>query len=264
MSRMNLDNLAQPKPLEPPQSISDQIYEHLKQKILCGDIEPGERLMQIQVAETLKISRTPVREAICRLEQDGLVERLPQGGVIVSPVDRRTIKEVFGIRGVLEAYAVGLACDRIMPEEISMLRKLMDQAMQMLNSKEINRETKLKGMFELNCRFHDTIYQATGNSYLLNLIRDLRDIVRRLRYLGLRADHTWTQVWEEHGQLINLLELRDKESAIELIKKHLVNAATYVEFALKATTDSDKPDSCREAKGHNKDRDTLIPQVPRL
>ena len=111
-SRMN-----KPKPvnstfLAPPNSISDQIYEYLKEKILYGDTEPGERLMQMQVAESLKASRTPVRDAFRRLVQDGLAERFPQGGIRVTSVDRETIKSVFGIRAVLEAYAIELACER--------------------------------------------------------------------------------------------------------------------------------------------------------
>jgi len=235
------------KLLEPPNSIADQIYELLKQKILNGEIEPGQRLMQIQVAEGLKASRTPVRDAFRRLEQDGLVERLPQGGVRTTFIDSRTLNEVFGLRSILEAYAVELACDRITPEEISILRKLMRQAKEVLESKEINREKKIRDLCELNSQFHDTIYQATENSYLLDFIKNLRNVVRRLRYLGLRADHTWIEVWEEHAQLINFLELRDKESAIELIKKHLVSAATHVEFALKATTESDQPKSSKAA-----------------
>ena len=70
--------------------------------------------------------------------------------------------------------------------------------------------------------------------YLIDIINNLRNIVRRMRFLGLRADSTWSQVWEEHAQLIHFLERRDKEGAISLIKMHLVNAASYVTSALEA------------------------------
>jgi DNA-binding GntR family transcriptional regulator len=220
--------------LEPPHSISDQIYERLKQQILYGELEPGERLMQNQVAETLKASRTPVREAFRRLEQDGLVERVPQGGVRVTPMDMGTIKKIFGIRGVLEAYAVELACACITPKEIATLKQLLHQANDILQSADMNGEIKLRNFFELNTQFHDTIYRAAGNSYLTAIINNLRDIVRRMRYLGLSADSTWSQVWDEHAQLIHCLEQRDKEEAIRLTKMHLVNAASYVISALGA------------------------------
>ena len=89
--------------LEPPYPISDQFYEYLKEKMRYGDIDPGQRLMQPQAAESLKTSRTPVRNAFRCLEQDGFPERLFQGGVRVTSVDRETMRSVFGIRGVLEA-----------------------------------------------------------------------------------------------------------------------------------------------------------------
>ncbi len=83
-------------------------------------------------------------------------------------------------------------------------------------------------------QFHDTIHRAAGNLYIINIINNLRNIVGRMRYLGLSADSTWSQVWEEHAQLIHFLERRDKEGAISLIKTHLVNAASYVTSAPEA------------------------------
>jgi DNA-binding GntR family transcriptional regulator len=214
--------------LEPPNSISDQIYERLKQQILHGEIEPGERLMQNQVAENLRASRTPVREAFRRLEQDGLVERVPQGGVRVTRLDIETIQEVFGIRKVLEAYAIELACDRITTEEITSLKRLVSQAGEVLSVRGLGLETKIKRLFELNSQFHDTLYRASGNSYLMGMINSLRYIVGRLRLLGLRADSTWSRAWDEHAQLIKLLERRDKDSAIRLTQTHLANAVSDV------------------------------------
>jgi DNA-binding GntR family transcriptional regulator len=219
--------------LEPPNSISDQIYERLRQQILLGEIEPGERLMQNQVAENLRASRTPVREAFRRLEQDGLVERVPQGGVRVTRLDMEAIQEVFGIRNVLEAYAVELACGRITAEEIGSLKRLVIQAGELLSSGELGRETKIKRLFELNTQFHDTIYRSSGNSYLMGMINSLRFIVGRLRFLGLRADSTWSRAWDEHAQLIERLEKRDKESAACLLKTHLVNAVSDVLMGMK-------------------------------
>lgn len=219
--------------LEPPNSISDQIYERLKQKILFGEIESGERLMQNQVAENLQASRTPVREAFRRLEQDGLVERVPQGGVRVTRLDMEAIQEVFGIRTVLEAYAVELACGRITEAEIGTLRQLVIQARELLSSDESGRETKIKRLFELNSQFHDTLSGASGNSYLMSMVNSLRFIVGRLRLLGLRAESTWSRAWDEHAQLIGLLEKRDKESAARLVKTHLANAVSDVLAGMK-------------------------------
>ena len=112
----------------PPKSISHQIYEVLKERILLGKITLGERIIESNIAEELKTSRTPVREAFQRLVQDGLVERVPQGGVRVTVITPRMIREVFGIRAVLEVYAVELACENIEVEIIIKLKELAEQA----------------------------------------------------------------------------------------------------------------------------------------
>ena len=112
----------------PPKSISDQIYDLLKKKIMDNQIKPGERLMQEEIAEVFNASRTPIRQAFILLEKDGLVERLPQGGVRVTQIDIETVRDVFGIRGALEAYAVELACEKIQEADIDQLKKLEQQA----------------------------------------------------------------------------------------------------------------------------------------
>lgn len=219
--------------IHPPRSLADQIYEHLKAKILHGDIKPGERMMQVPVAEKLNISRTPVRDAFRRLEQDGLVEKLPQGGVRVSVIPEETVKEVFGIRKVLETYALQIACAKIKAEEITLLKNLKLQAQEILAAKGLSQGAKIRQLFELNSRFHEIIYASTGNIYLLNILNNLRNIVSRLRYLGLQAGETWKEVWEEHGQLISCLEKRDKKGALNLLSKHLEHAASYVLSSLR-------------------------------
>lgn len=219
--------------IHPPRSLADQIYEHLKAKILHGDIKPGERMMQIPVAEKLNISRTPVRDTFRRLEQDGLVEKLPHGGVRVSVIGEETVKEVFGIRRVLETYALQIACAKITAEEISLLKNLKYQAQEILAAKGLSQEVKIRRLFELNSRFHEIIYAATDNIYLLNILNNLRNIVNRLRYLGLRAGETWMEVWAEHAQLIKFLEKKDKKGALNLLNKHLDHAASYVLSSLR-------------------------------
>lgn len=228
-----LKNKKKPHFLDPPNSISDQIYKKLKQQIIHGDIEPGERLRQGQVAGSLKASRTPVREAFRRLEQDGLVERLPQGGVRVTPLDINTIREVFGIRKVLEAYAIELACEHITPEEIKNLKRLLSQARGLLASGPHDLENKIMNLFELNSEFHDAIYRAAENFYLWSMINSLRNIVSRLRFLGLRSYKNWSRAWKEHGQLIEFLQKRDRQAAVKLMQIHLANAAKDVLTGMK-------------------------------
>jgi GntR family transcriptional regulator, rspAB operon transcriptional repressor len=214
--------------VHPPKSISDQIYALLKKKILNSEIQPGQRLMQEEVAEAFNASRTPIRQAFHLLEKDGLVERLPQGGFRITRLDVETINDLFAIRAVLETYGVELACDRIQPETIKTLKGIKDQAEQLLESQSVEREAKIRQLFELNSLFHETLYRSTKSGYLLELISNLRNTVLRLRALGLRNDNTWRQSWDEHRQLIDCLERRDKEAAGKLMRHHVASAMSNV------------------------------------
>ena len=214
--------------IKPPNSIPDQIYEYLLERIQIGEIESGDRLIETHVAESFETSRTPVREAFRRLEQTGIVERLPQGGVRVTPVTVETAEEIFDIRGLLEPHAVRLSCERITSEDIQKLRQIETLAWDLIKSTTIEKEEKIKQVFKLNTQFHDIIYLSTGSSYLVKLINGLRDIVLRLRAVGVRRNSAWRTAWQEHGQLIEFLEARNKEKASELMKKHVENAKSDV------------------------------------
>jgi DNA-binding GntR family transcriptional regulator len=219
------DSLIQQKTvIVPPKSISDQIYEFLKENILLGKIAPGERIIESRIAEDLKTSRTPVREAFQRLVQDGLVERVTQGGVRVSVITPRMIKEVFGIRGVLEVYAVELVCDNIEAETIIKLKELAQQARKLLSSPEANDPEGLITLWKINTSFHETIYRATGSEHLLKLVGQLNSLVRRFRFLSMRK--TRIRAWDQHELIIKYLEDKDKAMLGELMKAHIEEAAS--------------------------------------
>jgi len=208
----------------PPKSISDQIYEVLKEQILLGKIPPGERLIESTVAEDLKTSRTPVREAFQRLVQDGLVERVLQGGVRVTVITSQMIKEVYGIRAVLEVYAVDLACDYIDAETILKLKEMDRQARNQLSSPEANQPEGGIALWQINTLFHETICRAAGSEHLLKLLSQLKDLVMRFRFLSLRK--TRIRAWDEHELMIKYLENKDKLRLKELMKAHVEMATS--------------------------------------
>jgi len=212
--------------IHPPNYITDQIYDYLMERIQSGVFDFGDRLVETQVAESLNISRTPVREAFRRLEQDGIVERLPQGGLRVTPIDSDTIHEISRIRSLLEAYAVELACDRISENDIERLEQIMKEASSFIDSKIKTREDKIRQLFKLNTLFHDIIDQASGSRYLAKLINNMRLMVLRLRAMGIRKDNVWREVWKEHSELIGMLKRRDKTAASNLIRSHIEKAAS--------------------------------------
>jgi len=203
----------------PPKSISDQIYEVLKERILVGRIAPGERIIESTVAEDLKTSRTPVREAFQRLVQDGLVERVLQGGVRVTVITSQMIKEVYGIRAVLEVYAVDLACDNIDAETVLKLKEMARQARRILSSPEANRPEGWITLWRINTLFHESICRATGSEHLPKVLSQLKDLVMRFRFLSMRK--TRIRAWDEHELIIKFLESKDKSRLKELMKAHI-------------------------------------------
>ncbi len=213
--------------IQPRNSIADQVYDLIMERIQSGEIASGERLIETQVADSLETSRTPVREAFRRLEQDGIVERVPQGGVQVTQVTLTTVRQIFGIRVRLEPYAVELACNAITDEDIHQLKTIRNQAIDLIETENFSREQKIRRLFELNTQFHDVIYQATGNRHLYKLINNLRYMVLRVRAVGLQEESAWRNSWDEHNQLIGHLVRRDKKAASRLITRHIEAAASH-------------------------------------
>ncbi len=213
--------------VDPAKSIADQIYEALKMAIIRGEIEPNQRLFEVEVAKVFNASRTPVREAFRRLEQDGVAERLAQGGIRVPQFDEETIRDIFDLRAILEVHAIELATERITPEEIAYLKQVRAQANELLKSGEMIQDFTLNRFFELNSMFHDTIYNATRSKVLIKVLSNIRVIVLSMRSMSIRLDSI-REVWDEHSGLIDHIERREKAAAVELIRQHLSRTATQV------------------------------------
>jgi DNA-binding GntR family transcriptional regulator len=133
--------------------LREQVYNGIKDAIINGELEPGRRLIEEKLAEDMNTSRTPVREAIQKLEKEGLIKRLPRGGFVVRGVTEEEVEEVFGIRGVLEGYAGFLATSRIKEEELKTLNqiiKLEEACLANMNTEEFIR---------LDSEFHDVLYR---------------------------------------------------------------------------------------------------------
>jgi DNA-binding GntR family transcriptional regulator len=225
---MNIFNELHPGvTVDPAKSIADQIYETLKNAIIRGEISPSQRLFEVEVAKIFKASRTPVREAFRRLEQDGAAERLAQGGIRVPQLDEHTIQDLFNLRLILEVHAIELASARISAEEIADLKQIRAQANELLKSSDISQEFTLNRFFELSSMFHDTIYNATRSRVLIKVISNLRGMVLSMRSMSIRLDSI-REIWNEHSLLIDHLERKEKTAAVRLIKQHVSKTASQV------------------------------------
>jgi len=215
-----------------PRVVSDQVYELLREKILIQGILPGERLTEAKVTKMLKVSRTPIREAFRRLEQDALVDRIPQGGVRVTEISTKTLGEVIAIRGLLEAYAGELACERVTPEIVETLTGIWRQAKAIIDQQEFDPQTDLIELSNLNTRFHDTVCMASESEFLYRILQIVRLPILRCRPLSLLDEAHRRRGVKEHKRMIELIQLGDKLEIRRLIIKHVEDVGQVVMRAL--------------------------------
>ena len=155
--------------------LRDVVFNTLRQAILKGELEPGERLMEIQLAERLGVSRTPIREAIRKLELEGLVLMIPRKGAEVAEISEKSLREVLEVRRSLEELAIELACQRITPEELTALEEAENRFARAVEDGEV------MAIAESDENYHELIYQATANDRLVQILNNLREQMYRYR-----------------------------------------------------------------------------------
>ena len=155
--------------------LRDVVFKKLRKAILTGNLKPGERLMEIHLAEKLGVSRTPIREAIRKLELEGLVQMIPRRGAVVTEITEKSMKDVLEVRRALDVLSVELACDRITGEEKEMLRKACQ------DFEDATKTGNLKEIAEQDVAFHDIIVEATRNSKLIQILHNLSEQMFRYR-----------------------------------------------------------------------------------
>lgn len=197
--------------------LRDVVFKTLRQAILKGDLAPGERLMEIQLANQLGVSRTPIREAIRKLELEGLVIMIPRRGAEVAKITVKDLKDVLEVRTSLEGLAIGLACERITEEKIEELRAALERFHKFLGNEDV---TKIA---ECDVTFHDVIFSATENARLIQILNNLREQMYRYRLEYLKDFSTHRRLYNEHKEIFEAIAARDKERAQQLIVGHIYN-----------------------------------------
>lgn len=209
--KLQLDEL---KPLR------DRIASLIRDSILKGKLKPGERLMEIDVASSLGISRTPLREAFLQLESEGFVKVIPRKGAIVSETSPDDAEETYEIKGALEALAAKLAADKITEEKIEELEKLNERMKKIAQSKQKDYSEFLK----LNSSFHKIINESSGNKKLIKMIENLRYQTFRYNFIFLSLISHLKESVNEHEKIIKALKKKNAELVEKLVKKHNENA----------------------------------------
>lgn len=198
--------------------LREVVFEVVRKSILEGNFTPGERLMETQLAEQLGVSRTPVREAIRKLELEGLVVMVPRRGAYVASMSVKDISETFEIRSALEGLAASLAVDKITPDEIESMEVIVLKMSQFIEEKNIEM------IVETDEQFHDVLINAGRNQKLTQMISLLREQIKRFRLASLSKIDRQSLVLGEHRQILEAIAERDQERAQTLVEKHISNS----------------------------------------
>ncbi len=197
--------------------LRDVVFHTLRQSILTGELKPGERLMEIHLADKLGVSRTPIREAIRKLELEGLVTMIPRRGAEVAQITEKSLKDVLEVRRALDALAVELACDRIGREKLEELKEALD------NFEAETRKGDANQVARADVKFHDIILEAAGNDKLVQMISNLSQQMYRYRLEYVKDESHYGQLIREHRQIYEAIRGRDKESGAAAMKVHIDN-----------------------------------------
>ncbi|MBP7331455.1 MAG: putative HTH-type transcriptional regulator YdfH [Firmicutes bacterium ADurb.Bin373] len=195
--------------------LRELVFDSLRKAIILGKLKPGERLMEIQLAEEMGVSRTPVREAIRKLELEGFVVMVPRRGAYVAGVSVKDIADVFEVRSALEGLAAGLAAERITEEEMEELEKVIHL---------ISGEEDILTVYKKDNEFHELIYKASRNHRLTQIITNLSEQINRFRLTSLSVPGRLKIAVDEHKKIIEAISERNVDLAHKLASEHMENA----------------------------------------
>jgi len=209
-------------PLENYKPLRDVVFDYMKDAIITGKLKPGERLMEVQLAEKLGVSRTPVREAIRKLELEGLVVMVPRKGAYVADLDAKDLLNVLEVRSSLEGLAASLAAERITEEEIDKLKRIVEEFQKKIE------EGDNEGLIKLDKEFHDLIFAASRNDKLIQVMNNLQEHVHRFRVRYINEEKKAKKIYQEHKKITEAIEARDTDAARRWAEKHIRNFQTEV------------------------------------
>ena len=197
--------------------LRDVVFKTLRQGILTGELKPGERLMEIHLANKLGVSRTPIREAIRKLELEGLVTMIPRRGAEVAQITEKSMKDVLEVRKVLDNLSVELACERITEEEKEMLKNAC------VDFEEAVKTGDFAKIAKTDVAFHDIIVTATRNIRLSQMVNNLAEQMYRYRFEYIKDSSQHARLVQEHEEICQGILARDKKKALEAIEAHIDN-----------------------------------------
>jgi DNA-binding GntR family transcriptional regulator len=207
-----------PVNLDSYKPLRELVLEAIREAIISGILKPRERLMEIQLAEELGVSRTPIREALRKLELEGFIVMVPRKGAYVADLTFKDIADVFEIRAALEGLAAGLAAERITDDELENMERLLVEKAEAIAENDIDK------LVNADTKFHDALYRGSRNERLTNIISNLREQIQRFRTTSLSYPGRSKQSLEEHRSIVEAIQSRDPQKARQAAQDHIENA----------------------------------------
>ncbi len=207
--------------------LRDVVYNTLRNGILRGSLKPGDRLMEMHLANKLGVSRTPVREAIRMLEQEGLAVMIPRKGAQVAKMTEKDLQDVLEIRDALDELAVRMACSRMTDGQLLELKEALRAFEEAALSKDVRR------IVEADEAFHNVIYRMADNPKLEGIVNNLKEQMYRYRYEYIKEREEYGKLIEEHRGIAEGFERRDSESVGRIMHEHLENQILAVQNVIR-------------------------------
>ena len=198
-----------------------KVYEYLYSEIVNNRIKPGSALSEMEIAKTLQSSRSPVREALMALENEGLVWRYPGRGCFVREISMRDIAEIFELRILLETTALRHSCQYIAPEELTFVEQKF---------LSLEGDISPAEYYEADRLFHELIWENCGNARLVSFLRTLSGQVEWIRRLAAARPERFARSRQEHLEVVAAIKAQDVDTACALLQKHIENVRTNTEM----------------------------------
>jgi DNA-binding GntR family transcriptional regulator len=234
-------------------TITELVYRKLKDEIIAGELKPGSRIIETSLARRYNVSRTPLREAVKLLEQDHLVERLPQGGVLVSPLSQEEAREANQVRSALEALAAQLAATKVRDKNLTVNEverlKQLDEICRALRLHLRMKEDDL--LLKAGSLFHKTIHQLAGNKRATSVLEQTMEAMQRYRIRIPRSRQE--RVVEEHSAIAETIRRGDAEAAGRLMREHILAADVFYQRSIEPSNSAANRQEM-ERTGANTDR----------
>ena len=208
--------------MEEHYSLGGKVFQQLKNSILAGEFENGAELREIALAKKLGVSRTPVREALRQLEQEGLVEIYPNRGAYVKGITYKDVEDIFRIRARLEGLCAEMAVSSITHEQLDKLDEII------LLSKFYEEKKDMEHLLKMDSQFHEVLFESCGSKMMEHQLKDYHQYVQKARLRSLKRQERAKKSTQEHEEILLAIKDRDAKRADELATRHILNAIANI------------------------------------